>query len=399
VKRRRLLIIFLRTVLSVHNYYRQPGGEDWVFEAEAAMLERRGHVVVRHEDRNGRIRTGVISAFSAIWNAGSYRRLRALARAHRPNIAHLHNTFPLISPSALYAMRAERVPIVQELQNFRTLCPGATLFRNGQVCEECIEHRSFVPAVIHQCYRDSTAGTAAVAAMLTVHNATRTWHRMVDVYVAPSDFVRRKFIQSGFPPERITVKPNPVLADPGTGEGRAGYALFVGRLSEEKGIRTLREAWQSLPDIPLLIAGDGPLNSFSWPRNVTRLGNQPRERVTTLMKEAKVLIVPSVWYETGPLTVLEAFACGLPVIASDLGSITERVDNHRTGLLFRPGDAGDLAQKVLWAFDHPEELHAMRAAARREFEDKYTAESNYKMLMDIYGLAIENARRRQRAAS
>jgi glycosyltransferase involved in cell wall biosynthesis len=228
--------------------------------------------------------------------------------------------------------------------------------------------------------------------MLTVHRIVGTWQKRVDVFIAHTEFARCKFIEGGLPADRIVVKPQMVSADPGAGEGRGNYALFVGRLSEEKGVRTLATSWQKLPEIPLLVAGDGPLSATSWPNGVIRLGNQSREQVNELMRNARVLIVPSVCYEIGPLTVVEAFACGLPVIASDMGSMAERVSDRRTGLLFRPGDAEDLALQVRWAWEHPEELRAMRAAARSEYEQKYTAERNYKILMKIYDRAIESAR-------
>ena len=387
-----------RTILCVHNTYRQPGGEDRCFETETALLERGGHSVVRYLDDNTRITSGVVTGLRATWNGNSYRQLQAVARSRNPDLAHFHNIFPLISPAAYYAVRRQRVPIVQTLHNFRLLCPGAMLLRDGKVCEECIERRSWLPALAHRCYRGSRSATAAVATMLEVHRAAGTWQRLVDVYIAPAEFVKRKFIEAGFPSERIMVKPGTVAPDPGKGEGRGGYALFVGRLSGEKGVQTLTDAWRELPEVPLLVAGQGPLEGMTWPASVTLLGNQPREHVNALMKDARVLIVPSVWYETGPLTILEAFACGLPVIVSDLGCMSERVQHRRTGLLFRPGDAKDLARQVRWAFDHPAELAPMRAAVRREFEEKYSAEQNYRTLMAIYDTAIENNRRGRHAS-
>jgi glycosyltransferase involved in cell wall biosynthesis len=220
-----------------------------------------------------------------------------------------------------------------------------------------------------------------------------------DVYIALSDFARRKFIDGGLPQDRIVVKPNFVNPDPGAGDGRGDYALFVGRLSEEKGIHNLAEAWRDLPEIPLQVAGGGPLACTKWAAGVTWLGPTPREQIYELMKRARVVIVPSISYEMGPLTVLEAFACGTPVITSNLGSMAEIVRHGYNGLLFAPGDPQDLARQVRWAFDHPEELRAMRRNARREYEEKYTAERGYKMLMTIYEMAIENSRRRRREAS
>jgi glycosyltransferase involved in cell wall biosynthesis len=389
----------VQSVLVVHNYYQQAGGEDQVYAAEAALLRAKGHQVTQYEDRNDRIGNPIKTGFNAVWNHSSYRRLQAEVRSAKPDIAHFHNTFPLISPAAYYALRSQGVPLVQTLHNYRLVCPGATLFRSGHVCDECIDRRSFLPALVHGCYRNSRTATASTATMLRVHGAAGTWRRMVDVYIALSDFVRRKVIEGGLPAERIVIKPNFVAPDPGIGQGQGGFALFVGRLSEEKGIQTLAHAWREIAYIPLLIAGDGPLSATQWPANVTTLGWQPRDRVAALMKDARFLVFSSIWYECSPLTILEAFACGLPVIASNLGSLPEFVEHRRTGLLFRPGDAQDLAQQVRWAFDHPQEMAAMRVAARREYEEKYSAERNYKVLIGVYEMALENARRRQREAS
>jgi glycosyltransferase involved in cell wall biosynthesis len=383
----------MRTVLNVHNFYQRSGGEDHVFEAETELLESKGHHVVRYEEHNSRIAASnaAIAAMDAVWNSKVARSFTELTKRHDPDVVHFHNTFPLISPAAYYAVRKEGIAVVQTLHNFRLLCPGATLFREGRTCEECIEKKSLRPAIVHACYRGSRPATAAVATMLSVHRAVGTWRHKVDLYVALSEFARRRFIEGGLPASRIVVKPNFVSPDPGRGTGSGNYALFVGRLSAEKGIAVLASAWKELSHIPLLVAGDGPLSGMEWPRGTTWIGQQPREQILALMREARVLIVPSVCYETGPLAILEAFACGLPVIASDLGSMAERITHERTGLLFTPGDAADLARKVSWAFEHPEAVQSMRAAARREFEDKYTAETNYKMLIGIYEEAIRRA--------
>jgi glycosyltransferase involved in cell wall biosynthesis len=389
----------MQTVLAVHNFYQHAGGEDEVYRGETELLAGHGHSVIRYEEDNARVHGGWATGFGATWNLVSYRRLRAAARTYRPDVAHIYNTFPLISPSAYYALKKQGVPIVQKLGNFRLLCPGANLVRDGKVCEQCIEHRSFLPAISHRCYRSSLPATAAVSAMLTVHRVMGTWQKLVDVFVAHTEFARRKFIEGGLPADRIAVTPHMISPDPGVGEGRGGYALFVGRLSEEKGVRTLVKAWQKLPEIPLLVAGDGPLGHMPWPRGVTWLGELPHPRVLELMKNAHLLVVPSVCYEIGPLTILEAFACGVPVIASDLGSMAERVEHGVNGLLFRPGDADDLVRQVHWAFGHPEQWTTMRAEARREFERKYTAERSYRHLMDIYEMAKGNARGVQREAA
>jgi glycosyltransferase involved in cell wall biosynthesis len=389
-------------VLIVHNYYQQAGGEDQVFAAESDLLEARGHRVLRYSLHNDQVddMNFLSLARSTVWSSSSYRELRIIIRQESPQVAHFHNTFPLISPAAYYAARAEGVPVVQTLHNYRLLCPNALFFRDGRVCEDCLGKAVPWPGVVHACYRGSRVATGAVTAMLAVHRALRTWTEMVDVYVALTDFARDKFIEGGLPEEKIVVKPNFIHPDPGAGEGRGGYALFVGRLSQEKGIDTLLAAWEQLGEkVPLKIVGDGPLASrvaeaAEQLRGVEWLGEQPTDQVLTLMKDARILLFPSLWYEGFPMVFGEAYAVGLPIIASDLVSLSSLVDHGRTGLRFRPGDTKDLAAQVEWALMHPAELERMRGEARAEFEAKYTAEENYRMLMEIYELAAKEAKAR-----
>ena len=386
-------------LLLAHNRYQQAGGEDKVFAAEAALLEAHGHHVVRydvHNDRTTRMNPLVLTG-AAIWNRASYRELRSIIRRERIQVAHFHNTFPLISPAGYSAGRAEGIPVVQTLHNYRLLCPNALCFRDGHVCEDCVGKTPPWPGVVHACYRGSRAATGVVAAMLTVHRGLRTWTNMVDVYIALTEFQRRKLIEGGLPEEKVVVKPNSVDLDPGVGEGKAGYHLFVGRLSTEKGVSTLISAWERLKgQVPLKIAGDGPLagpvaEAASRLGGVEWLGRQPATRISELMKEARTLIFPSVLFEGFPLVIAEAYAAGLPVIASDLGSMSALIDHGRTGLHFRPGDPEGLAAQVKWASEHPTELAGMRREARAEFEGKYTAERSYRSLIKIYELARTRA--------
>lgn len=375
-------------ILRAHNFYRQAGGEDGVFESEESLLLENGHSVVRYEDHNVHIGNNSVRAgLGAVWNHSAYRRLYGIASRERPDVAHFHNTFPLTSPAAYYALKRLGVPVVQTLHNYRLLCAGATLYREGNVCEECIQQRSLRPALQHACYRGSRAATAATVAMLAAHRSARTWHRMVDVYIALSEFAKRKYIEGGLPRERIVVKPNHIHPDPGKGDRSGGYALFVGRLSDEKGVRILREAWSELVDVPLVLVGDGPMRDLAWPSQVRVLGRRSHDEVLGLMRRASVLVFPSQWYECAPLTILEAFACGVPVIASNLGVMSELVTDELTGLLFKPGDASDLRRCVRWVFEHKETVNGMGAHARAEFELKYTAERSYAGLMRVYARA------------
>ncbi len=384
-------------LLLAHNYYQLRGGEAEIFETEAGLLQSHGHRVIRYTVHNDAIDDmGRLEAARAtLWNRQVYDALRRLLRAERPDVAHFHNTFPLISPAAYYAARAENVPVVQTIHNYRLLCPKAQFFREGRVCEDCLGRSVALPGIVHGCYRDSRAASAVVAAMLALHRARRTWSKMVDVYVlAMTEFAREKFVEGGFPAEKLVVKPNFVYPDPGTGTGRGGYALFVGRLSEEKGIRTMLAAWERLDgQIPLHVVGDGPLAATveaaaGRRAEITWLGRQPSEEVYRQMGEAACLIFPSVWYEGLPRTIVESFARGTPVIASNLGAMSSLIDPDRTGLHFEAGNAEDLAARVRWWLAHPEAHGAMREAARAAYEHHFTAEANYRQLMQIYETAL-----------
>lgn len=379
----------------VHNYYQQPGGEDQVFVAETLLLKKHGHYVYNYTIHNDSVSQYSKTALTknTFWNSDTFEELRTILRQEQIQVMHVHNTFPLLSPSIYYAAKAEGVAVVQTLHNYRLLCPSATLFRADRVCEACVGRAPW-PGVIHACYRESHVASSVVAAMLMYHRASHTWEAMVDVYVALTDFMKAKFVQGGLPEAKIVVKPNFLNAVPITPGEIENYALFVGRLSEEKGLSVLISAWRNLGSrIPLKIVGDGPLamhveGAVDSTRGIEWLGWQPRDRVLELMRHANMLIFPSLWYEGLPLTILEAFAMGLPVLASNLGSMTSLIEHQRTGLHFEPGDAVALEAQVNWALMHPAELILIRKAARAEFEGKYTAEANYPQLMQIYERAL-----------
>ncbi|MBX6740946.1 MAG: glycosyltransferase family 4 protein [Acetobacteraceae bacterium] len=387
-------------VLMLHNYYQRPGGEDACFAAEASLLEARGHEVDRftlHNDAVVRLDMATL-ATKTIWNREVYRELRRRIRERRPAVMHAHNLFPLISPAAYYAASAEGVPVVQTVHNFRLFCVNAQFFRDGRPCEDCMGRVLPWPGIRHRCYRGSVQLSAGVAGLLATHRAFGTWLRRVDVMIALNAFVRCKLMAGGFPPERIVVKPNFLEVDPGAGEAtRDSYALFAGRLSPEKGLATLIEAWARLPgELRLKIVGDGPLAAEAVARAASNpriefLGRRSRPEVLQLMRDAAVVIVPSEWYELMPLVVIEAFAVGTPVLAARIGALAGLVDDGRTGQLFMPGDPDDLAA-CLAKMLHDEASHCrMREAARNEFLTRYTAAANYEKLMRIYSLARRSA--------
>jgi glycosyltransferase involved in cell wall biosynthesis len=387
-------------ILAVHNRYQRPGGEDQVFVDETALLETRNHRVLRYEVHNDQVKqvNRLILAKDTVWNTSAYRELGALIRRERPDVVHFHNTLPLVSPAGYYAARAEGVPVIQTLHNYRLLCPVALFFRDGRVCEDCMGKAVPWPGVVHRCYRGSRTASGVIATMLTVHRALRTWTEMVDVYVALTEFARKKFIEGGLPAEKIVVKPNFVAPDPGRGQGGGGYALFVGRLAPEKGTGTMLAAWNRLGTrISLKIVGDGPLRdqvveAAATQSNVEWLGHRSVADVHALMGKADMLVFPSQWYETFGRVAAEAFAAGTPVIAANIGAVAELVEHGRTGLKFRTGDPEDLVTQVEWALSHPTELRNMREEVRAEFEAKYTAERNYRTLMEIYEAALERTK-------
>jgi glycosyltransferase involved in cell wall biosynthesis len=383
-------------VLLAHNAYQQRGGEDFAVEREIELLRERRHqistIIVSNDDISNMSRARL--AADTLWSSSSKRSLKERLQSERPDVVHFHNILPLISPAAYYAAHSEGVPVVQTLHNYRLLCPNALFFRDGGACEDCLGKPVPWPGVVHACYRESRAASGVVAGMLTVHRFLKTWTEKVDVYIALTEFARRKFIEGGIPAEKVAVKPNFVNPDPGPGEGKGGYALYVGRLSEEKGVGTMLRAWELLGDrIPLKVVGDGPLaervsGAVERLSGVEWMGQIPGEQVTELMKDAAFLVFPSTWYEVFPLVIVEAFATGLPVLASDIGNMSSLIDHGHTGLHFRPGDGEDLTVQVGWVLSHPDELSRMRREARAEFEAKYTAEHNYERLMEIYEMAV-----------
>ncbi|MGC2400871.1 MAG: glycosyltransferase family 4 protein [Acidobacteriaceae bacterium] len=383
-------------ILSVHNSYQRPGGEDQVFAQEAELLRSHGHRVTLFQASNDEVKgqSSLLLLGNTIWNRQMHAELCRRMRQEKPDLVHVHNTFPVISPAVYYAAGDSGIPVIQTLHNYRLLCPTATFFRDGHVCEECLGKQIPWPGVQHACYRGSRMATAAAAAMLSVHNYKQTWGRHVSAYIALTDFARGKFIQGGFPPEKILVKPNFLQADPGLGAGKGNYALFVGRLTPEKGITTLLEAWEKIgTELPLQIAGDGPMGpevekAVGRLKNVTWLKWLPRDEILQRMKDASVLVLPSTWYEGFPMIIAEAFAVGLPVIAGNLGSMMSIVDHLRTGLHFDAGASASLAEAIRWWIAHPDETALMRLQAREEYETKYTAERNYAQMMTIYELVL-----------
>ena len=386
-------------ILVCHNYYKVRGGEDQCFEDEIAQLESNGHTVISYIRNNDSIDSSnqLSVALNTAWNRRSYREMRGLLREHKPDVLHITNTFPQISPSVYYAAEVEQTPVVQALHNFRLLCPDAFLCRDSKICEKCLKKKFAWPAIQHKCYRGSRAGSLVVSSMLAAHRLMGTWKNKVHLYYTLTEFSKSKLLNLGVDPDRIAVKPNCVHPDPGVGQGDQDFVLFAGRLSQEKGIYSLIDAWQShSPNINLKIVGDGPLAdevkaaAESNPL-IEYLGRKPFTEVLTLMGQAKAVVIPSVFFETFGRIIIEAYSSGTPVVASRIGAMQELILDGETGYFFEPGDSVDLMAKVKAVLADETARQEMRTKARTEFESKYTFDHNFQMLLDIYNQAIINA--------
>lgn len=381
----------------IHNNYRERGGEDISFDSEVQLLQNNGHRVFLYIKDNGSIADSNflnnIRLFSeAIWSRSAYNDVSRFIRETHPDVVHVQNTFPLISPSVIFACRDNDVPVVQTIRNYRLLCPNALFFRNQNPCELCLGHTFPLPGILRGCYHESPVETAGVGLMLARHNLQKTWKKNVNTLITLTNFSRNKFIEAGYLEEKLVVKPN-FIRDPGENNEVGDYALFTGRLSGEKGLLTLLSAWRKLGDIPLVIIGNGPLenevnHAVFQNKNIKHLNHLSHNELILKIIKSKFVIFPSEWYETFGRVIIEANACSKPVIASRLGAMAELVRDGETGLLFKPGNAEDLADKVNRLWNSPELLEKMSSNCRAEYLAKFTAEKNYKQLMAIYHRAI-----------
>lgn len=378
-------------VLMVHNAYLQRGGEDVAVEREIALLRSRQHEVIEYRLDNRAIGDiGVINAgLRALWSRHAAREVGQLIAQHRPHVMHVHNSFPLVSPAVFWTAKAAGVATVQTLHNFRLLCPQAMLVREGRVCEDCVG-RFPLPGIVRGCYRSSRAQSATVAATVGLHRLLGTYPRKVDRFIALNDFCRRKFVEGGLPARKLAVKPNFADLPAPTDDGPRRGALYVGRLYTEKGIDVLAQAARGDGAIRLEVIGEGPEGArLTDLPNVVLRGWQSSEVVRDAMRRATCLVLTSRWYENFPMVVVEAFASGLPVVASRLGALAEVIEDGVTGLLFEPGNPEELASKLRWLEANPERARAMGARARQTYEHRYTASRNYEQLMQIYAAARE----------
>ena len=388
-------------ILQVHNYYTAPGGEDTVFHAETALLRSRGHEVLQYLEINKRIESmhKVSVALQTIWSKSSYWKLKQFLQKTRPDVVHFHNTFPLISPSAYYACQELKVPVVQTIHNPRLICPAASFYRDGKLCIDCLGKTPPWPGVLHACYHDSYLHTAVVASMITLHRFIGTWQTKIDIFICSTNFYRHLFLKAGFAPDKIVVIPHfvPEISQANFAKKTRDYAVFVGRLAPEKGVKTLLEAWRHL-DFPLKIRGTGRLDDAA--RDFVKQHGMDKIEFVKRMEEyellnlignARFLVMPSEgYYETFGMVIIEANSRGVPVVASNIGVLPELVADKQTGLLFEAGNPLDLAEKARWMWEHPIEAVAMGRNSLNAYLERFTPDRHYESLIEVYERLINS---------
>jgi glycosyltransferase involved in cell wall biosynthesis len=389
-------------ILIVHNRYQQRGGEDTVVAAEEWLLRSHGHQVELLQADNDHIQGAVASGLAAVQSIYSFagkRRIEEALQKHRPDLVHVHNFFPTLSPSIFIACSEAEIPAVHTLHNYRIQCAANSLYRDGQVCEECVSKRSFWPGVQHACYRSSRVGSAVVGFTMAIHGQIGTWSSRISAYIALTKFAAEKLGRFRIPPEKIFVKPNFTI-DRGTGAGDGNYALFAGRLTQEKGLQTILDADAAgALCMDVVVLGDGPMRP-ALDQAAARIGSRLKVKgfvaqaeMFTWMNAAKALLMPSLWYEGDPMVVIEAFSLGLPVIASDTGNTAATVSAEGAGIVYTPGNAGELAVALQQIADDPPGTRRMRQGARNYYLAAHTPEKNYERLMEIYGHAVRATER------
>ena len=381
-------------ILIIHNRYQYHGGEDYVFEAESALLSRHGNIVEQLIFDNKEIKSPIdkmMLAVRGVYNSDSAKKVETAIQHFQPDIIHVHNSFPLASPSIFYVAEKYGIQTVVTLHNYRLICPSASLYFDGHIYEKNIHSLIPVDGILKGVYRNSKLQTAGLAAITAVHNIIGTWKNKVGTFIALTNFAKQKFLSSALRvnEEQFTVKPNFVedcgLGDP---EKREDFFVVVGRLSVEKGIDTLLEACER-GNFKVVIMGDGPLKdqilkAAEKNPNIRYLGFQQKPVIEDYMKRCKALLFPSVWYEGLSITMLEAMSMGTPIIASRLGSMAEVLTDRINGLHFEAGNAEDLLSKINEINSDNTLVKTLGLNARKTYLEFYTPEVNYKFLLDIY---------------
>jgi len=379
--------------LFVHNYYQRAGGEDQVFLAEKDLMKGRGHDVYSYTVNNDNIHsiwTKIITAINLSYSSYSKNLFSMELKKVKPDIVHCHNFFPLLTPSIFDACQENGIPVVLTLHNYRLICPSVYLSKDNEPWELSIKKNPYW-TVPYKVYQNSFIGTAAIARMINFHKKKKTWLTKLDRIITLTDFAKNKFIESGFSPDNIVVKPN-FIPDPIKNINiRGQFALFIGRLSPEKGLKFLVNSWKEI-NFPLKIVGDGPMmeNLTLNENNIEFLGKIPNESVKVLLQKARFLVFPSQWYEGFPMVLVEAMACGTPAIVTNIGSMQEIISDEITGLHFALGNKEQFIEKVTRLIMDKAFCESLGKNGRQTYLENYTPDMNYKQLSSIYQDVISN---------
>ena len=384
-------------ILIAHSRLLVMSGDNRVVQDEAELLRQAGHDArtwtPSAEGAHGAELAAV--AARAVWSRHAAREVRRRIRDQGTQVVHVHNLYPNLSPTVIRAAAAEGVPLVMTLHNYRLAsCLPASLLRDGRVCEDCLGR---VPwrGVVHRCYRESVLGSAVMATSLTLHRAVRSYGGVAR-FLAVSSFVKAKHVEAGLPAERITVKPNFAWdAEPRNAFGDS--FVYVGRLHAEKGVDTLTQAWRTAPGT-LVVAGEGPeagrLRSRA-PQTVEFTGYVPAPDVDRLLRGARAALVPSRWYEAAPRVILEAFARGVPVVASDIGALPELVKDGVNGLLVPADDPLAWAEAARRLQDD-DLVRRLGEGARRTWAERFSPERGLEELESAYEGVVRSDEHRPR---
>jgi len=378
-------------ILFIHNQYTQRGGEDVALDLETKLLQEKGHevekLVFTNDSIAGRSTSKITSAFKAVYNFDAYTKTENLIRDFKPDIIHVHNLFFVASPSVLFAAAKFKIPVVLTIHNYRLVCANALLLRDGHVCELCIGKTIPLDGIKYKCYHNSSAQSALVTTITSFHKLVKTWQHKVSSYIVLTEFAKDKLKSSslGVDENKLLVKPN-FIDDPGTGSWpREDFFVFVGRISEEKGIYILLEAFANMSAQKILVIGDGPQKQklqeqYASNPNIIFAGSMNKDEVLKTLQKSRALIFPSIWYEGLPFTIVEAFATGTPVIASKIGAMTDLITHGYNGYHFTAGSAENL-QEGIATFDGSQQLYLN---ARETYTSKYHPDIHYASILKIY---------------
>ena len=393
-------------ILLVHNFYRSEiaSGENEVFKAEKKILKEKGHIIeeyIRHSDeiKSKNLYSKLKVGLSIAWNHSSYKSISKIVDSFKPDIVHVHNTFPLISPSIFYAIR-KRAAIVLTLYNYRLFCSNAKLLRSGKICKKCLDEQSVLPAIRYGCYRESRIATIPLALKIAIHRKLNTWKDKVDAFISLTEFQKKLMIECGLPKDKIYIKPIPSSrSNIIPWKERDNTIIFVARLSEEKGSITLVKSWILWgSEAPVLnIVGSGELEDELKKmaqkhsiKNINFLGKLTYEDMKEKIGKAKLTIFPSEWYETFGKVIVDSFSKGTPVAVSDIGSLPDLVTNNLNGIVFKTRNEKSLFEEVKKAWTQQGYLEKLSKEAKNTYDQFYTPDKNYERAVSIYKKVIQN---------